>query len=334
MTICLSRPGRRRFIQIAASAAGLGWHAAHAAPDAGPPVHTWHGVALGADASLQLYHPDQKEAHRLIAACLAEVARLEKIFSLYREDSAIRRLNRDGNLDDPPIELVDLLSTSQRIAQTTSGAFDPTVQPLWELYARHFTAPNADPAGPPAAAIRAARDRLGISAIEVEAGRIRFLKPEMAITLNGIAQGYITDRIVELLRANGMKHALADMGEIRALGSRPEGSPWSVGLEDPVLPGHIATTIDLDNRAVSTSGGYGLHFDAAGRFNHIFDPRTGDTSENFLSVSVIADAATLADALSTAFSVMSLPDVRATSTALGVQAYVTAIDGSRLGLNV
>lgn len=322
------RPGRRRFIKIAASAAGFGWQAAHAAPDNAKIMHTWRGVALGADASLQLYHPDQQDAERLIAACLDEVSRLEKIFSLYRQDSAICRLNLDGSLSQPPLEFVELLSFSQHVAQLTEGAFDPTVQPLWNLYAAHFSKPDPDPAGPSAASLQDALARIGISAIEVDTRQIRFLKPNMAITLNGIAQGYITDRVVDLLRSNGMRHALADMGEIRALGTRLHGDAWSVGLEDPVFPGQVAHRLFLVDKAVSTSGGYGFHFDAAGRFNHIFDPRTGATSENSLSVSVIANTATLADSLSTAFSVMPLVDIQTTVGKLGASAYVTLPDGS------
>ncbi|WP_300784733.1 FAD:protein FMN transferase [Enhydrobacter sp.] len=328
MTTNPGRPGRRRFIRIAASAAGLGWQAAHAAPEHARMLHTWRGVALGADASLQLYHPDEREAERLTAVCLDEVSRLEKIFSLYRQDSAIRRLNHGGRLDQPPMELVELLSLSRHIAQLTGGAFDPTVQPLWELYAAHFAKPNADPAGPSPASLEDALGRVGVSGIEIEPNGIRFLKPNMGITLNGIAQGYVTDRVVDLLRSNGLQHVLADMGEIRALGTRPHGDPWSVGLEDPVFPGQVAHRLFLVDKAVSTSGGYGFHFDAAGRFNHIFDPSTGGTSENFLSVSVVTKTATFADGLSTAFSVMPLARIREVAKTAGAKIFLRMSDGS------
>lgn len=323
---------RRRFIRIAAAAA-----AGLAAPPAlagtgrpNPMLRTWRGVALGADAALEVYHVDARQADRLIEACLAEVAQLEKVFSLYREDSAIRRLNCDGRLDGPPLELVQLLATRQQFARLTEGAFDPTVQPLWVLFASHFARPDTDPGGPSAALRRAALDRVDAGAIDVEPRRIRFLKPGMAVTLNGIAQGYITDRVVELLRANGIERTLVDMGEVRALGRHPDGAPWSVGLEDAVFPGHIAATIPLDNRAVSTSGGYGFHFDPAGRFDHIFDPHSGATSDEFLPVSVVAGTATTADALSTAFSVMSLARAEAVVRDIGARAYFTLHDGSRV----
>jgi len=321
---------RRRFIRIAAGLAGSallpGVRRAAAADDEAD-IHRWSGVALGADAALTIYHPD---GERLIERCLTEVARLEAIFSLYRADSALSRLNRQGRLDAPPLELVELLGTAQGFSRLTAGAFDATVQPLWDLYADHFATPAADPAGPDPAAIRTALARVGHGAVDVEPDRIAFAKPGMAVTLNGIAQGYITDRIVALLRDAGLEHALVDMGEIRAIGGRPSGEPWTVGLEDPIIRGQVAERIALENRAVSTSGGYGTVFDPAGRFNHIFDPGSGDTSWRYLSVSVIATSATTADALSTAFSLMPLEETRRVVDELALTAHFVLPDGSRL----
>jgi FAD:protein FMN transferase len=149
----------------------------------------------------------------------------------------------------------------------------------------------------------------------------------MAITLNGIAQGYITDRIVDLLRQEGIDRSLVDMGEIRAIGSRPDGSSWIVGLENPAAPGDVARRIALDNQAVSTSGGYGTLLDPAGRFNHIFDPATGASSWRYASVSVVAATATTADALSTAFSLLPVESVQPIVTQLGLHAYLVMPDG-------
>ena len=231
-------------------------------------------------------------ADRLIEASLAEVARLERVLSLYRPDSALSRLNRDGVLDDPPFDLVRVLAESHRYGTLTNGAFDVTVQPLWDLYAGHFARPGASLEGPPDDAIAAAVARVGQEGLEVDPGRLRLVKPGMAVTLNGIGQGYVTDRVVELLRAGGVEHALVDMGEIRAIGGHPMGEPWSVGLEDPRAPGKVAERILLADGAVATSGGYGTVFDPAGRFNHIFEPRSGRTSWRWLSVSVETDSAT------------------------------------------
>src|SRR5690606_24278517 len=132
---------------------------------------------LGADAMLQIHHPEPAVADRLIARSLAEIERLERIFSLYRPDSALVRLNRDGALDAPPLDLVRLLGEAQRYAALTSGAFDPTVQPLWRLYAGHFGRPGADPPGPPRRLVEAALALVGAEAVSVDAKRIRFARP-------------------------------------------------------------------------------------------------------------------------------------------------------------
>jgi FAD:protein FMN transferase len=298
---------RRRFIRITAVAAGL----SAAAPllargTASPMLHRWSGVALGADASLALYHPDAAEAQRLITATLAEVKRLERVFSLYDQNSALCQLNRQGMLQDPPQELVALLSDCARYSQATGGAFDVTVQPLWDLYAAHFSQAVANPAGPSPTDIARATARVDHRAVEVAPDLIRFLKPGMSITLNGIAQGYITDRVAELLRASGVQHTLIDMGETRALDSHPAGRPWDIGLRDPADGSAIVATVPLDNAAIATSGGYGTQFDDAGRFNHIFDPATGACASRYASVSVVAPIATTADALSTALSLLPI----------------------------
>ncbi|CAO3456164.1 FAD:protein FMN transferase (EC 2.7.1.180) @ FAD:protein FMN transferase NosX (EC 2.7.1.180) [Azospirillum argentinense] len=323
---------RRRFLGIAATAAGLAL-----LPDglraAGVPVRTWRGVALGADSVIQLAHPDPAEADRLIALCLEEVARLERVFSLYRTDSALARLNRDGVLDAPPADLVRLLSEAAAVSRRTDGAFDPTVQPLWQLYAGHFARPGADPAGPPEAVLRAARELVDHRKLRIEPGRVAFAGRGMAVTLNGIAQGYVTDRVSERLRAEGMTDVLVDLGEIRALGHHPSGRPWSVGLADPLAEGRNAGTLEIAERAVATSGGYGTPFDSAGRFTHLFDPATGGCAREWLAVTVLAPDATTADALSTALSIA--PEARAAvllDRFPGTAARLTRRDGSVLAL--
>ena len=294
---------RRRFIRISGVAAGLGLAALGGwtrLARASPILHQWRGVALGADASLRLYHPDAEEAERLIADALA----------------------------DPPQELVELLAASARYARATGGAFDATVQPLWDLYTAHFGVAGADPSGPPRQAIERALSKCGYRRVILAPERIEFAGEAVAVTLNGIAQGYITDRVAELLRDRGIGHTLVDMGETRALDNHPAGRPWSVGIKDPHGVG-IVKTIAIDNQAISTSGGYGTELDAAGRFNHIFDPATGLCAARYLSVSVIAPTATCADALSTAFSVMPIDRVGAVLAETGaLAAYFVLNDGT------
>ncbi|MGJ5009611.1 FAD:protein FMN transferase [Bradyrhizobium oligotrophicum] len=302
---------RRRFIRISAALAGLAVvpSRAHAA-DSTSGLVEWRGTLLGAVATIKLHHRDRQEAERLITVSIGEARRLERLFSLYLEQSALVTLNRTGVLVDPAPELVDILTRSQRYAAMTDGRFDPTVQPLWTLYADHFSRPDANPDGPPQAAVQEALTRVGHQRLSVSRDRI-VMPRGMALTLNGIAQGYVTDRIVELLRGEGVQHSLVDMGEARAIGARPDARPWEVGIADPDNPDRIAAMLPIIDRAVSTSGAYGLRFDPQGRFNHLFDPHSGGCAQRYRSVTTVAGNATAADALSTAFSLMSEPEIRA-----------------------
>jgi len=270
----------------------------------------WQGSALGAQVSIEIYHPDRTEAERLVQLCVQDVRRLEQQFSLYQPDSAICALNRTGILVSPDTDMIALLSASLKFAALTDGAFDPTVQPLWNLYAAHFAKAHPAPDGPAADKRAEALSKVGYQHIKVSSDRIALLKAGSAITLNGIAQGYATDRVTETLRAAGLSTTLVNMGEIRAIGAKPDGTPWQVGLADPDKPGVLNETIGLADRAVATTAGAGFRFDAAGRFTHLFDPTTGRSPSRYRSVSIIAPTATEADAFSTAFSLLPVSRIR------------------------
>ena len=301
-----ARPTRRRFIRIAA-AATLAQLAGPAAGVRGEEsAAAWRGLTMGTLTRIEVRDSDRARATRVLAAAAQEIARLEKLFTLYQADSALVRLNRDGQLDDPAFDLVRLLAEACEFSARTGGAFDVTVQPIWQAYAAHFFAPGADPAGPPPDVIRRAADLVGYRAIEVEPGAIRLARAGMGLTLNGIAPGYMTDRIVELLKNEGFEHALVDLGEIRAIGARSGREPWRAGIRDPFDTQRIAMTLPLADQALSTSGGYGFRFDRDGCFHHIFDPRSGGCPHGYASVSVLAPTATAADALSTACYLMPL----------------------------
>jgi len=311
---------RRRFIGILGAAAGMTLSPALGA--AKPPVHRWNGVAMGAKAAIQLVHPDADEAHRIIALATDEIERLEDIFSLYRPDSSVSRLNRDGRLIAPPLELVDLLARASAVSVMSGGAFDVTVQPLWARYRDHF---RADPG---ATALPAVDDILPLvdwRAVRSDGEAIAFDRPGMAITPNGIAQGYVTDRVAGLLRRNHIDAVALNLGEVLTMGHRGDGRDWQVGIADPEEPARIAGQIACSNRAVATSGGYGTIFDRARHYGHLLDPRTGTTAPIERGVSVVADSACLADAWSTAFALMDSASIRASARGLDtIAVYVAA----------
>lgn len=286
---------RRRFLTISAAALAV-----PAAARGATATVEWRGTALGAGASMKLAGLEGAKAHGVFRAVESELARLESIFSLYREESALSRLNREGRLDAPPPELLEVLTLAGAVHASTGGAFDPTVQPLWMVYAE--SAGNLDDA-----ALDDARGRIGWSDLRLAPGAVRFERPGMALTLNGIAQGYITDRIAALLRARDLGDVLIDMGEIAGLGQRPGGGPWNAGVATP--DGQIVQRVTLSDRALATSAPLGTVLDGAGTVGHILDPLNGVPASAHKLVSVTADSAALADALSTAFCMMDGPAI-------------------------
>lgn len=304
MTPASHQISRRRFIAIAATVAG-GACLPRAAAAAAAPVASWNGIALGAPARLVLQHPDERSAKEAIAACLAEVARLEAVFSLHRPDSALVRLNANGRLDNAPPDLLVLLSEALSLAERTRGAFDPTIQPLWQARAMSNAASgDIKTSSEPGSDIVEARSLVGWREVLIDEGSIRLAKPGMAVTLNGIAQGYITDKVSDLLRQRGFTSVLVDMGEHKALGAKWNGDAWRIGIENPHSPGSTIETIDLTHGAVSTSSNLAR---AAGGLSHlpnIIDPATGEPAGFWSSLTVVCERATLADGLSTALSVL------------------------------
>ncbi|OWV83260.1 FAD:protein FMN transferase [Rhizobium sp. R693] len=303
---------RRRAIGIFAAVGGLPLLLSGTAARAATSAFVWSGQALGAPAKLILNDHDAKRAKRLIEAIVAEVARLERIFSLYRDDSSLVELNRVGGLAAPPPELVALVEKCLTFFEATGGLFDPTVQPVWKLYRDHFASPGVGEDRPDKGVLNAHLRRVGFDALRFGSGRIAFSRPQMAMTLNGVAQGFITDRVVDMLRDAGITSSLVDMGETRAIGAQSDGDPWRVGLaayEDSLDPD---TVLPIVNRAVATSSQTGFSFDEAGRFGHILHPRTGVVPRLYRRVSVIASDAASADALSTAFNLMEANAIRDT----------------------
>lgn len=298
------RPRRRQLLVLGAMA-GLSLAGGHRAQ--ARPVLRWQGMAMGATASLVLHHEDGAQARRALQATLAELQRLEAMFSLFRADSWLTRLNRQGAVEAAPAEFMAVLRAALAMATLSGGVFDPTVQPLWQLYFEHFVVGGARNAPSPGA-IDKALARVDWRSVHVADDAVRLARPGMALTLNGLAQGYITDRCTDVLRAHGFSRMLVDMGEPRALAAKPDGTPWRIGLADPREPGRALRTLSVVDRAVATSGGYGTLLDESGLFTHLVNARSGQTAPAFESVTVIAPTALQADALSTALALMPAHD--------------------------
>ncbi len=279
---------RRRFLTIAACAGAFAPGASAAAG-----MTQWRETALGAQVTLTLAHA---QAGAIAGRVFAEMRRLEAIFSLYREDSALVALNRDGHLPAPPFELLECLGLCDRVHRVTGGAFDPTVQPLWAAHARQATE-GGDTGG-----IARARALVGWQGVSFDSGAVRLARPGMALTLNGIAQGHIADRLAKMLRREGLDEVLVDTGELHALGGHPDGGDWPVTLRAP--DGGAPGRAGLRNAALATSAPAGMRMGGTGP-GHILNPATGrPTDARWRLVGVTGPGAALADALSTAFCVM------------------------------
>ncbi len=291
---------RRRFLAISAAATALPRVALAEAR-----IARWRGTALGAGASMTLTGIGKAEAAPLIDQAVAEIGRLEAIFSLHRAGSALSRLNSTGRLSAPPPEMLELLTLCDAIHRWTGGVFDPTIQPLWQLHAECAAKRRL----PSDAEIDDARARAGWAGLRFDTSGVASARPGMALTLNGIAQGYIADRIADLLRAAGMAGVLVDMGEIHAVGRRADGTAWRAGIAMREV-GSGFDPVPLIDRALATSAPQGTVLDRKGRIGHIIDPRTGRPGGSWHQVSVSAPRAALADGLSTAFCLMERPMIR------------------------
>ncbi|MEY8830111.1 FAD:protein FMN transferase [Sedimentitalea sp. XS_ASV28] len=268
---------RRRFLTIA-SASCLVATAAQA--------FRWQGTALGARAQIVLDHP---RAISIAEAARLEIDRLEDIFSLFRPNSELSRLNATGVLQAPSSELLDCLAIARHAHAVTDGRFDPTVQPLWRALALSHRRAQ----GPRQEVIETLRARIGFERVHFEPRGVS-LDGGQELTLNGIAQGYIADRIGRLMRSEGVEDVLIDTGEIFAMGSEGNGHGWPVTIQGE------SRARRLSGRALATSAPLGTTMDRAGRVGHIIDPRDGRVAVPAVrQVSVSAHSAALADAVST-----------------------------------
>lgn len=310
------RPTRRRVLRIfaAAAMAGSAW------PARAQSDYEWRGIAMGADACIRFSGVDAVTARAATDLAVAEIERLERALSLFRDDSEICRLNRDGILPLPGLDLRNALSLALAVAKISGGLFDPTVQALWETHTDWFARHPA--AGlPPADVIARARRRVGWRNIACAADAIR-LGEGQQLTLNGLGQGYVTDRVADLLRVRGLKHVLVDLGEQRALGPRDDGGPWLIGR-----PG--ASPIGLVSGALATSEGAGFVFGANGAAHHLFDPRSGRSAALWRRVSVHHRSAAIADALSTALYAASADEIAAVTAQIpGMVVWASDMSGS------
>lgn len=304
---------RRKFILSLVGGTALGWTGWKSKPYWSVQNNNPHSAAqlmrvtqstqaLGTQVKLTVYHPDADHATQAIKRAFAEIELVEQLMSIYRPDSQLSRLNRDGFLDNPHPYLLDILGTAQSLSWKTGGMFDVTVQPLYALHAA------ASQAGmvPCSNDLSCVLKDVNWEGLEVTTDRIRLANSRMAITLNGIAQGFASDAVARVLRSQGIEHALIDSGEIGSVGDHVEHRDWQIGIKHPRKPGTFLGLTHLDGRCLATSGDYETRFGETFERHHLLDPHTGLSANEVSSVSVLAPNATQADALSTAVFVLGI----------------------------
>ena len=233
--------------------------------------------------------PDQ--GRDLAEQALAEMDRTVPILNRHVPSSAVSVLNDQGRLRTPPPEVTAVLREAHRLHGMTAGTFDVTVKPLVD----HLTAPGTPSPGPAPAELMALVD---MGALRLRRRSVKLDKAGMGITLDGIAKGYVVDRMAEVLRRLKARDWLIDAGgDIRVSGTREDRRPWRIGVQNPDKHGEYPAITTLDSGAVATSGGYE-------RPNHIVDSTTGRPPALVRSATVCAPTTMMADALATTLFAM------------------------------
>ena len=284
-------------------------------------------LLMGTYVTITVIDPSLTKAEEAVESAFAEIVRLERILSRYQVSGPLAHLNTAGRLAHPDPELVAVLSAARSYHDLSGGAFDATVAPVVDALKAHF---EADGAPPPRAELAALLKRVDGEAVEVSTGEIRLLREGLALTLDGLAKGYIVDLAAQKLTFFGIEGALINAGgDIRALGQKGR-APWRVAIVDPTRPDHKGPIIDLANESVATSGNYEVFYDTEKLHHHIIDPASGRSPANLVSVSVRADSCLTADALST--TIFCLPPRQGLSLLdkLGAEGLVIDRAGHRL----
>jgi thiamine biosynthesis lipoprotein len=246
-----------------------------------------------------------------IDAAFDRMEEIETIATTWDSEGEAYRLNETGCLASPSEELSELIETSLEYNEITDGCFDITVQPLLDLWEYD---PEAEKQfwemdeSDQLSAIDTAMKLVGSDHIILDGNSIK-LKEGSSITLGGIAKGYAADKALQTLKSLGIKHALINAGgDIRTLGTKPGGKGWEIALVNPDDTTQSLAGFVVDSMAVTTSGNYERYFNPDKSAHHIINPKTGFSADECISVTIIAESGTQADALATGVFVLGPDD--------------------------
>ncbi|MFH1538956.1 MAG: FAD:protein FMN transferase [bacterium] len=264
-------------------------------------------LKMGTFVTVTLYGEGEERLKEVGEAAFAEIDRVNSVFSLYDEGSELSRLNRrEGGAVGVSDEMAEMIERSVEISRATGGAFDVTMEPLVHLW-REARESGRRPGG---RQIAEAKRKTGYKKLRIQGKSLvlSFLESGMSLDFGAIAKGYAVERAAGVVREGGVESGLVNAGgDIRAVGAKPGGGPWVLGIQNPRKRKSVLLKVFLKDAAVATSGDYEQYFEEEGKGrheSHIIDPRTGHGTRKTISVTVIAPDAALADALATALSVL------------------------------
>ena len=271
--------------------------------------------SMGTLVSVTAIDRSRDLAEESVGRAFREMDRVVSLLNRHDPDSAVSALNQCGILRGPPPEMSRVMQGALACSRLSGGAFDPTVQPLVDRFRAMRAGPGPSlrtaashltPSAPPSRQeLLELLELVDVGAVEMAPRAIRLRKEGMGLTLDGIAKGYVVDRMAGVLRGSGLTDFLINAGgDVRAAGRREDGRVWRVGIQDPRRQGPFPDVIALDGMAVATSGSYEIRFDPEGIHHHIVDSRSGSSPRLGLSVSVVAPTAMEADALATSVFLM------------------------------
>jgi len=263
---------------------------------------------LGSPFEMTVVAKDSVQGNYYIDLAVAEVKRVEYLISDWIPTTQISQVNKNAGIKPVKVdkEVFDLVGRAIKVSQITSGAFDlsyASMDKIWKFDGSMKTMPTEE-------AIKKSVSKIGYKNIILDPKeQTIFLKYEgMKLGLGGIGQGYIADKVKELLFSKGCTSGIVNVsGDINAWGKQPDGKPWTVGIINPMNKNKVFATFPLENSAVETSGSYEKFVMFNGiRYAHIIDPRTGYPAQGIISVSVFAKQTEIADALATGIFVLGV----------------------------
>jgi len=278
----------------------------------------WTGTVLNNNVSLEIHSNEGKNNSLIYSQIKSFINQADDIFNLQNPDSEIVKLNKNKKLQNPSPYLIEVIKKSQILSEQTNGNFDITVQPLWTHYYSHFIL-NGKSNFPDDEILKNIKQSINWQNVVIENNTV-ILKNDASITLNGIAQGWITDKVVEIINKNNIKNTLVDFGETFASGSYEGKRPWNIQIQSSE---GINTVIKLTNKAVATSSASGTMFEPTKKYNHIFNPKTGLSTTNFDTVSIISNKAWLSDCIATSALLLSRKKLKVLCDKLNAKAFIS-----------